>query len=546
MSHPEARSEQSDIAKIAERTSVPALVATGSTGLHSAALPHLLTPREFSQRSQPSRELSHHSDRRSDERDHPEANCRRMRSAELLGNHSHETADGRQVHIWIRSGRYMARGRHNGKAFGRDLGADQKEAIAVLRRLLVELEDGTFVSPSESKKRQLKARQAPRHSIRQLCDAFLVEKRSTRGKATADHYRQRLTPLIEFAEHPKNLPKWPLAADLDRDFAIQFRKFLHERTVARNGRAAAQQKPVSPGQIYNILDCARTLVNWARRPEVQHLPISLANPFTEDLVGRRPSKDPLREVIFPLDFRIQLAGQMDGWQLCQLSLPLVLPLRPEDFCGLLISEVDFDRRIMRFGTRLGGWDFNKGQQSFRVPFPAELAPLLRRCVANRAEGPLLRQRTIVNGRRRPKFNASSTAQIEDVFRREMAAAKPGVIQAPQDGKRLFRRLLRAMGGTSEDSLAKEFDQVLAASGLMAPQGARFYDLRSSTTTDLKAAHVDPLVRKYVTGHSLDAEIMSRYESIRLQSEMAPYFEYIKPLLGAITARSRQLGLEGRH
>ena len=268
----------------------------------------------------------------------------------------------------------------------------------------------------------------------------------------------------------------------------------------------------------------------------------MANPFTEDLVGRCPNKDPLREVVFPMDFRIQLVGQMDTWQLCHLSLAMVLPLRPEDFTGLLISEVDMVGRVLRFGSRLSGWDFNKGQQCFRVPFPPELDALLGRCVVGRRAGPLLRQRTIVDGRRCPKLVVLTTAEIEETFRREMATAKPGTIQAKQDGKQLFRRLLRSLGGVSEDSLAKEFDQVLAGVELAAPAGARFYDLRGSTTTDLKNAKVDPLVRRYVTGHSLEADIMSRYESISLQAEMKPYFEHIKPLLSAITARARQLGL----
>jgi hypothetical protein len=466
---------------------------------------------------------------------------RRMVSAELVGQHTHETVDGKRVHIWTRAGRYLARGRHQGHAFGRDLGADAKEAAAALRRLLVELEDGTFVRPRESRKRQLKARQAPRNTIRQLCNAFLVEKRKLRGKQTADDYRNRLTPLIEFSEQPEILHGCPYAADIDRDFVIRLSTFLHERKVTRNGRVAAAEKPLSAAQIFNILDCARTMVNWARRPEVQQLPITLGNPFTEDLVGRRPAKDPLREVVFPIDLRIQLVGQMDPWQLCQLCLAMVLPLRPEDYTGLLVTEVDFAGRLLHFGSRFGGGDFNKGQQCFRVPFPPELDPLLRRCAAGRTAGPLLRQRTIVDGRRRPRVTLQSPEQIEEIFRREMAAASPGTIQAKQDGKRVFRRLLRAMGGVSPDSLAKEFNQLLA--GVQAPVGARFYDLRGSAATDLRDARVDPLLRKYVTGHSLDAEIMSRYESIKLQAEMEPYFAHIKPLLKAIMVRSRLLELE---
>jgi hypothetical protein len=282
------------------------------------------------------------------------------------------------------------------------------------------------------------------------------------------------------------------------------------------------------------------MFSWARRPEVHQLPSAFLNPFTEDLVGFRPKKDPLRPTVFPIELRAGMVGLMDRWQLCQLAIALVLPLRPEDYTGLLVSEVDFEGRLLKFGTRLDGWDFNKGQQAFRVPFPVELEPLLRACVAGRADGPLLRQRTIADGRRQPKLRISSADEIRDGFERALIAAKPGQIQAKQDGKRLFRRLLREMGGVSPDSLAKEFDGL--AREVRAPAGARFYDLRGSATTDLKDAGVDRLIQLYVTGHSLGPEILSNYVSLRLQEDMATYFRQITPLLAAIAERSRQLGL----
>jgi hypothetical protein len=94
------------------------------------------------------------------------ATGRRMVTTTLLGSHSHETADGKMVHVWARNGRFLARGRYLGKAFGQALGPDPREAAAALRRLLVPLEDGTFLPPRESRKRQVKARQAPRNTIR--------------------------------------------------------------------------------------------------------------------------------------------------------------------------------------------------------------------------------------------------------------------------------------------------------------------------------------------------------------------------------------------
>ncbi|MCY2995647.1 MAG: hypothetical protein NTY19_48545 [Planctomycetota bacterium] len=465
---------------------------------------------------------------------------RRMVRAELLGQHSHQTADGQSVHVWVRDQKYLARGRHRGRAFGQYLGADIRDAAAALRRLLVQIEDATFQPPSEARKRVLKAGSVPRNNVRQLCDAFLVEKRKLRGQKTADDYRNRLAPLVEFSEQPDVLRRWPLAADIDRDFVVRFSAILHQRKVGRNGRAAAKERHLSPAQIFNILDCARTMFFWGRRPEVGQLPSAFGNPFTEDLVGSRPKKDPLRPTVFPINLRVALVGQMDRWQLCQLGMALVLPLRPEDYTGLLISEVDFDGRQLRFGTRLGGWDFNKGKQTFRVPFPVELEPLLRACVAGRNDGPLLRQRTVVDGRRQPKLQVNSIEDIRECFQRAMAGAKPDVIQAKQDGKRLFRRSLLAMGGVSPDSLAKEFNEL--AREATVPTGARFYDLRGSVTTDLKDARVDRLIQLYVTGHSLDPEILSRYVSLKLEEDMRGYFRHIRPLLDSIQARTSLLGL----
>ena len=286
------------------------------------------------------------------------------------------------------------------------------------------------------------------------------DRRRLRGQQTADNYRNRLTPVIEFAEQPEVLRRWPLGADIDRDFVVRLRSFLHQRRVTRNGRAAADERPHSPGQIYNILDCADYVLLGA--------PAGRATGSVDDQESIHPrtrrrssEQGSAAPVVFPLDLRIRLVALMDTWQLCQLGIALVLPLRPEDYTGLLLSEVDFTERLLHFGSRLEGWDFNKGQQNYRVPFPPELEPLLHRCVDGRSAGPLLRQRTIVDQRRRPKLVASSIDEVGDAFTRAMAGAKPGAIQAKQDGKRLFRRLLREMGGVSSDSLGKEFQALLA-------------------------------------------------------------------------------------
>jgi hypothetical protein len=236
-----------------------------------------------------------------------------------------------------------------------------------------------------------------------------------------------------------------LAQDLNREFALQFRSELYDRSVTRNGHIAATDKRMSPRQTHNVLDCARSLFHWARQPQVNQLPSTFINPFTKEIVGEKPKKDPLRPIPLPWTRRAELVGLMDLWQLCQFAIPLVLPLRPEDYTGLLVSEVDFDQQVLHFGTRLAGRDFNKGRQSFQAPFPPELARLLRRCAAGRVAGPLLLRRAVWDGSGPSRLVASSPTEVEAHFEQALGTSPPDEIQADQDQKRLFRRLLRGLG-----------------------------------------------------------------------------------------------------
>ena len=114
-------------------------------------------------------------------------------------------------------------------------------------------------------------------------------------------------------------------------------------------------------------------------------------------------KDPLRAVKLPLGLRIGMVQAMDAWQLCYLAPSFVLPMRPDEATGLLITDVDFRRRRLRFGTRFGGRDFNKGRRSFEVPFPPELDRLFNGCMQGRTRRAALRRRAVFEGRE-PTFS----------------------------------------------------------------------------------------------------------------------------------------------
>jgi len=463
--------------------------------------------------------------------------ARQMVKAELAGRHTHSAEDGTKVHIYERDGRFIARGRFQNKPFGQTLGSDRQEAEAGLRRLLVEIDDGAFQRPSDSRRRPWKNGAAPKLTIRQLANNFLADVRRLRGRQTADAYEDRLTPVIEFSENPKWRKRWPLASEMDRDFAIELRSFLHARAVTRNGRPGGAQTRTSVRQVFNVLDCVRTMLNWAKKPGANQLPAFFQNPFTPDIVGQPPHKDPLRPVTFSPERRIELVQAMDAWQLRQFAIPLCLPLRPDELTGLLISEIDFAECLLKFGSRFGDRDFNKGKQAFCVPFPPELTSLLRSCAGERLDGPLLLSRAVWEGRRKSKLSVHRPDDVAAHFDSALMAARADEVQTAQDTKALFRKLLIKLGGVSPDALAKEFKGLIESLGF--PADARFYDLRAAVSTDLARAGVSHLAQRNVTGHTTH-DIMNEYVSIDIQAEMRRHFERIRPLLAAIAGRAAGL------
>ena len=268
-----------------------------------------------------------------------------MTRAGLLGSHTHVTVDGINVHIWRRDGQYLARGSYQRQRFGETLGDNLQTAACRLRQLMVAIENGAYCRPSDRCKQPLGPESVPKLTVRELCNAFLIDKRKTRGELTARAYRNRLMPTIEFSELPSSVRRWPLASDVDRAFAMGLKEFANCRTVSRNGCPAETRKPISPAQVRNALEVTRTMVHWAQRADVNMLPSSFIKPFVGgEFVEPRHKKDHLRPIVFPMGCRIDLVEHMDIWQLVHLAIPLLLPLRPEDYTGLLIGDMNDAQR----------------------------------------------------------------------------------------------------------------------------------------------------------------------------------------------------------
>lgn len=468
---------------------------------------------------------------------------RQMVRAELMGRHSHRTINGLEVHIWRRASKFLARGSIRKNRFGETLGSEIREAESRLRRILSEIEQGTYQTPSETRQRPLKHGPIPRMDFRQMVDRYLSAVRALRGKKTAADYRSRLIPVIEYCETKEIRSRWPWIIDIDSnlEFALGLKSFLFNRSISRNGHPAARLHRMSARQIYNVMSTVATVLSQVKRPEMNLLPSTFTNPFTRALIGDRPRRDPLSPPMLPMDLRIRLVKQMDAWQLCTLSWALVLPNRPDEMAGILISDVLRDRCEIMFASRWGGDDHNKARQSFRISYPVQFEPLLDRLIDGRAAGPLFRRRSIADSSRHPRLAVDSAAQVESEFDATLARLPRREVQSDQDRKRVFRRLLLDMGGVSQDDLGGEFRRVL---GSVAPgMKVRFYDSRGSVITDLRRSGVQEILRRYVSGHSVRRDIMADYESQDLHADMDRYFNFIEPLLTAIADRATELGIQ---
>lgn len=470
----------------------------------------------------------------------PAASDRAMRRAELLGGHTHVAVRGEQVHVWERDGKFIARGSYQGRRFGETLGADPIAAASRLRQILVEIESGSYVRPTESRSRPLRKGPTPRLTLRELVDRCLTDKRKLTGKNTAATYLSRLVPVFEFAETPQRVRRWRYAEEIDRSFVVDLRAWLFSREVARNGHSNALKRRLTSSQVRNVLGTLGMVLNWAKRADVGLLAITFANPVSYEILPPKAMRDPLAPPELPLSLRIEMVGMMDAWQLSILGLPFVLPCRPDELSGLLISDASFAPRELVFNGHFGGDDHSKARLAFRVPFPPELEALLRWSIGERTEGPLLRKRTVVEGSRLPRLTYETHGQLNETFGRFIANQGSHEVQSQQDRKRCFRQFLRSMGGVGEDEMAREFKKTLQ---LVRPgQSTTFYKTRTSVTTDMKNAGVDVVFRRYITAHSLEGEIFGHYEHQDLELHMGRLFDHLRPLLNAIAERAGKLGI----
>lgn len=225
-----------------------------------------------------------------------QTDSRKWLRAELLGKHLHRTRNGISVYVVERKGKYMARGRFLGKNYCETLGGNEADAESRLRELLSELEKDTFQPPRERRNQLVQTRIAQPITFSEMFNAFLTDVRGTKGRKTTQYYQAKLGHVERFATEPGNSRRWPTVNSMDREFILKLQDQLQRSSVTPNGHAHSMAKPMSQRQIYNVLSALGTMLKWAQRPDLRRLPAHLVNPLTRELIGARPTKDPLRKL----------------------------------------------------------------------------------------------------------------------------------------------------------------------------------------------------------------------------------------------------------
>jgi integrase len=339
--------------------------------------------------------------------------------------------------------------------------------------------------------------------------------------------------VLDHMEAPDASRRWPVARNIDLDYAIDLRSFLTRRKVSRNGRSTGQKRPMSARQIRNVLEALRMVLDWAVRTGVRLLPVDFVNPITPEILGPMPVKDPLREVALPLPARIAMLARMDDWQFLNLAALLVLPLRHEDAARALISDVDLAKGELRLGDHFGGCDFAKGKVNVSMPLPPALIALFRVCVGERAEGPLFLSRRRRRGTKKVCQTALDPAAFRAAFDRELSKRPTQDIQAPLDRKRVYCEFLEQQGGVTADEVAKEIRKVLP------DRSTHPYALRHGVTQDMHESGIAHLELRYLTAHSA-SDILNEYVRLNPKAEMQKYYERCQDLLQPIEERVQRL------
>ncbi len=280
--------------------------------------------------------------------------------------------------------------------------------------------------------------------------------------------------------------------------AEEFVRYLRAIRISPNGHANTTRRPLMDKGIRYILECSRTLFNFAAKR--RHLLPYDKNPFTVLDVDRLPVETARSIVLMTADEEARFLGACDDWQFPVFATLMLTGMRPGELCHLLLpGDIDFANGVLRLLNKPKlGWQVKTRNQR-ELPLLPELAALLRRTFAGRTVGSAFCRR---------RASAELTTKTEVQMERDLMLAiatregDGGVTLSRAERLTVAKSIWNRTGAVDEDRIRIEFGRVANAIGLVGQTAPK---VQRQFATLLQEGRVDPLVRNLLMGHSAGGE-----------------------------------------
>lgn len=417
-----------------------------------------------------------------------------------------------------------------------------------LKKTLAERVDGDLIDAVsrareiDGKLKNFKStgRVAARITHRELVDRYEADlwRRANAGEIDPKSAARYLAPLrrhyLTFAAQVDVARRYRHAGQVDREFQLEFLRFLQFRNVSPSGDADGGGRPLVSWAF--VLDVVRGMYHWAADPDRgKLLPEGFRNPFIKRQRSSRivhPGGPWEPDITTPM--AAEFLSACDAFQLPIFATLALYGLRPGELGWIFRSDVC--EKWVRILNHPELNYYTKGRRDKQFPIVSGVQAAWGSATA--ANSPLLFQN-------RPCL--ARGAAIANASYQDLALALQGRRSQTKDlsarqERRLRDGLLKEAGQLTYDHVHGEFDQLAAKLGW--PPKATLKDFRHLFSTSLENAGVPESYRKFFMGHSPGRQAIVTYTHL---NKLRQHFEAaldaeLRPLSDAVTQRAFELGL----
>lgn len=276
----------------------------------------------------------------------------------------------------------------------------------------------------------------------------------------------------------------------------QFVRYLRSIRVAPNGHPKSSKRQLRGKGIRYILEVCRSMYSFATKR--RHLPPYSENPFPELSLERLKVEDAKPVFVFDHQTEVTFFEAVDEWSFPIHFLLSKSGLRSGELMHLLIEEVDLDSGWLQVRNKPElGWRIKTGRER-SIPVIDELALVLKRVIAARANGPVFLRKLFRAGE--SDLSTASydhlTAECRTRLEAEESERERPLTRAEQ--ARVCQAVWRDAGAVRADAIRKSFIRVMQRIGH--PEATCPKSWRHTFATLLQGANVDPLLRQVTLGH----------------------------------------------